>query len=425
MHSIEAALAQRILVLDGAMGTMIQQYHLQEKDYRPHALKGHQVELRGNTDMLNLTQPDMIRDIHLQYLEAGADIISTNTFGANAISQSDYDTAAWVYDINYQGAVIARSAVREFLKKDPSKPRFVAGAIGPTTKLASMSPHVHDPGLRAVSFDQLVEAYTAQAKALIEGGIDLLLLETITDTLNAKAALFAFMQLFEETGQRYPVMVSGTITDASGRILSGQTIEAFLISIAHVPLLAVGLNCALGAAELKLYLHILHKEAPFYVSTHPNAGLPNQFGGYDQTSSEFAALVYGFAKNGWINIVGGCCGTTPEHIKAAAQAIQHMPPRQKPKQKENTSNKTHTDTIIKEKIDAWHQANAVAGQAYFEMKQLMDIIAKVEDEETFLTLKRKFDAEMPFYHPEQAMLLNAHIFGRYQYLKTENRLAMS
>lgn len=422
MHRIEIELEQRIVILDGAMGTMIQRYGLEEKDYRCDRLQLHSVELKGNTDLLNLSRPDIIREIHGQYLEAGADIISTNTFGANSISQSDYGTSALVAEINYQGASIAREAADEMYQADPSKPRFVAGAMGPTTKLASMSPQVNDPGFRAIHFDQLVEAYTEQANALIEGRIDLFLLETITDTLNAKAALFALEQLFEQMGRKYPIMVSGTITDASGRILSGQTIEAFLISLSHAPLLSVGLNCALGASELKPYLPVLDKASSCYVSTHPNAGLPNQFGSYDQTPDEFASLLYDFARNGWVNIVGGCCGTTPQHIKAAANALRGIPPRPKSGKKKIANEHIMTDQAIRELIEKWCHKETREGKPTFTMQELLHILSEVEDEKTFLQLKSTFDQEKKLYHAEQAMLLNANIFGRYQYLRAENRL---
>lgn len=423
MHRIEIEAEQRILILDGAMATMIQPLKLGERDFRNSMLLNHPIELKGNNDLLNLTQPEVIKNIHLNYLEAGADIISTNTFGANHISQEDYAVANLVFEINYQAARIANEAVAVFQKNNGSKPLFVAGAMGPTTKLASMSPDVNNPGFRAVNFDQLVEAYTEQADALIQGGIDLFLLETVTDTLNAKAALFALMTLFEEIGKKYPIMVSGTITDASGRILSGQTIEAFLISISHAPLLSVGLNCALGAKELRPYLETLHKESPFMVSTHPNAGLPNQFGNYDQSAEEFADLVSEFAANGWLNIVGGCCGTTPKHIKAVAQRIKDIKPRSLYKnspQMQNERTKTNVETTTA--INEWVISTS---QPTFKLEELMALVSAIEDEQSFLTAKSKFDREKRFYHSEQAMLINAHLFGKYQYLRVENRLAKS
>ena len=422
MHRIEIELEQRILLLDGGLGTMTQNYNLTEKDYRQSSLSAHPIELKGNTDILNLTKPEIIQDIHLQYLEAGADIICTNTFGANSITQSDYDTAELVYDINYKGALLAKQAVTEYKKTNVKQVKFIAGAIGPTTKLASISPDVNDPGFRSVNFDQLVNAYTEQANALLDGGVDIFLLETITDTLNAKAALLALMTLFEQIGKKYPIMISGTITDASGRILSGQTVEAFLISISHAPILSVGLNCALGAKELRPYIQILDKECPFYVSTHPNAGLPNEFGGYDQTPDEFASLIYDFAKNGWLNIVGGCCGTTPEHIKAASALIRNCQPRKKGTSISQTITDAKTNENVVEIINNW-RIKKDEKKPTFNLRELMGIVSQIEDEKTFLTVKSKFDTQQKLYHPEQSMLLNAHIFGRYQYLKTENRLA--
>ena len=422
MHRIEIELERRILILDGAMGTMVQQYGLKENDYRNDRLKKHPVALKGNTDLLNLSRPAIVKEIHTQYLEAGADIISTNTFGANAISQADYDTSALVSAINYTGASIAKEAAVKMTQANPAKPRFVAGAMGPTTRLASLSPNVHDPGFRAVNFDQLVGVYTEQAKALMEGGADLFLLETITDTLNAKAALFALMQVFEEAGREYPVMVSGTITDASGRILSGQTVEAFLISISHAPLLSVGLNCALGASELRPYIQLLHKACTSYVSTHPNAGLPNPMGDYDQTADAFASFVYEFARKGWVNIIGGCCGTTPRHIAAAASAIRGMLPRQKPGVKNTNEKKFITAHATKDLIEEGDHQESSESQPAFSLQELIHRISAVEDEKTWLKIKSKFDQEKQRYHPEQALLLNAHLFGRYQYLRVENRL---
>ncbi|MFN8886772.1 MAG: homocysteine S-methyltransferase family protein, partial [Cyclobacteriaceae bacterium] len=283
---IQDLLKERILVLDGAMGTMIQRHKLEESDFRGERFKNHPSPLKGNNDLLSITRPDIIKDIHMQYLEAGADIIETNTFSSTTIAQADYQLEPLAYELNFQSAKIAKEAAQEITQRDPSKPRFVAGALGPTNKTASLSPDVNNPGYRAVTFDDLRIAYKEQAKGLIEGGADLLLIETIFDTLNAKAALFAVQELFEELGTTYPVMVSGTITDASGRTLSGQTTEAFLISVSHVPLLSVGLNCALGAEQLRPYLQILNENASFFVSAYPNAGLPNAFGHYDQTPDE-------------------------------------------------------------------------------------------------------------------------------------------
>jgi 5-methyltetrahydrofolate--homocysteine methyltransferase len=326
---IEDILKERILVLDGAMGTMIQRHKLEEEDFRGERLKGHAHPLKGNNDLLSVTRPDIIKEIHRQYFQAGADMVETNTFGSTWVAQADYHLEDLVYEINYQAAKIAKEVADEFTKKEPNKPRFVAGSMGPTTKLSSMSPDVNNPGFRAITFDQLASAFKEQAKALIEGGADVLLLETITDTLNAKAALFAIQELFEEMGRKIPVMVSGTITDASGRILSGQTPEAFLISVAHVPLLSIGLNCAMGAAALRPYLQVLNEKAPFFVSAYPNAGLPNEFGHYDQTPDEMAREVEEYLKEGLVNIVGGCCGSTPDHIRKIAEVAKKYKPRKK------------------------------------------------------------------------------------------------
>jgi 5-methyltetrahydrofolate--homocysteine methyltransferase len=274
-----------------------------------------------------LRRPDIIKDIHRQYLAAGADILETNTFSSTTIAQADYHLESIAYELNYESAKIAKDVAIEFTKKDPSKPRFVAGAMGPTNRTLSLSPDVNNPGYRAITFDELKNAYKEQAKGLIEGGSDLLLVETIFDTLNAKACLFAIQELYEEIGKELPIMVSGTITDASGRTLSGQTTDAFLISVSHVPLLSVGLNCALGAKQLRPYLQILNEQAPFFVSAYPNAGLPNEFGHYDQTPDEMAAQIEEFLKEGLVNIVGGCCGTTPEHIKKIAIVASKFKPR--------------------------------------------------------------------------------------------------
>lgn len=325
---IQDILKQRILVLDGAMGTMIQRHKLEEKDFRGEILKDHPHPLKGNNDLLSITRPDIIKDIHRQYFDAGSDIIETNTFGSTTVAQADYHLEHLVYQINFQSAKIAKEVANEYTAKEPHKPRFVAGSMGPTTKLASMSPDVNNPGFRAITFDQLVVAFKEQAKGLVDGGVDLLLLETITDTLNVKAALFAIQELFEETGKQVPVMVSGTITDASGRILSGQTAEAFLISVSHVPLLSIGLNCAMGAAALRPYLQVLNEKAPFFVSAYPNAGLPNEFGHYDQTPEQMAAEIEEYLKEGLVNIVGGCCGSTPAHIKKIAEAASKYKPRE-------------------------------------------------------------------------------------------------
>lgn len=322
MNDIREILKHRILVLDGAMGTMIQRYKLQEEDFRKGWFENHPKPLKGNNDILVLTRPDVIKEIHAQYLEAGADILETNTFGANFIAQADYHLESAVYDINFHGAKIAREVCDEFTKKNPDKPRFVAGSMGPTTKLASMSPIVSDPGFRNTNFDELVAAFKEQAAGLIDGGSDVLLVETITDTLNAKAALYAIIEIQEEKKTNLPVMISGTITDASGRTLSGQTTEAFLTSLQHVDLLSIGLNCALGASALRPYLQVLKNKAPFAISAHPNAGLPNEMGQYDETPEMMAAQIKTFLDEGLVNIVGGCCGTTPAHIKAIADLVK-------------------------------------------------------------------------------------------------------
>lgn len=327
---IQDVLKERILVLDGAMGTMIQRYTLDEADFKGERFKDHKHTLKGNNDLLSITRPDIIKAIHKEYLEAGADIIETNTFSGTTIAQADYHLQDAVYDINFYAAKIAKEAATEFTKKNPAKPRFVAGAMGPTNKVASLSPDVNNPGYRAITFDELAVAYKQQAQALLEGGVDVLLLETITDTLNTKAGLFAIQELFDERGSEVPIMISGTITDASGRTLSGQTTEAFLVSLSHVPLLSIGLNCALGADMLRPYLQVLNENAPFYVSAYPNAGLPNEFGHYDQTPEEMAALVEEYLREGLVNIIGGCCGTTPEHIKKIADLVKRFKPRQIP-----------------------------------------------------------------------------------------------
>lgn len=325
---INDILKERILVLDGAMGTMIQRYKLEEEDFRGERLRNHPYPLRGNNDILSITRPDVIENIHREYLEAGADILETNTFSATTIAQADYHLEDAVYDINFYSAKIAKKVAEEFTAKDPSKPRFVAGAMGPTNKVASLSPDVNNPGFRAITFDELAVAYKQQATALLDGGVDILLLETITDTLNTKAALFAIQELFEERGSEVPIMVSGTITDQSGRTLSGQTTEAFLVSVSHVPLLSIGLNCALGADMLRPYLQVLNEHAPFFVSAYPNAGLPNEFGHYDQTPEQMADLVEEYLKEGLVNIIGGCCGTTPDHIKKIAELAKKYKPRE-------------------------------------------------------------------------------------------------
>jgi len=314
-------------VIDGAMGTMIQRHTLTEEDFRGERFKDHRYPLKGNNDLLSITRPDIIKEIHRQYFQAGADIVETNTFSSTTIAQADYHLEDAVYDLNYLSAKIAKEVANEFTLSEPHKPRFVAGAMGPTNKTASLSPDVNNPGYRAITFDQLKEAFKQQAQALVDGGVDFLLLETIIDTLNVKAALFAIQELFEETGKSVPVMVSGTITDASGRTLSGQTTEAFLISVSHVPLLSIGLNCALGASMLRPYLQVLSDNAPFFVSAYPNAGLPNEFGQYDETPEQMGAQVEEFLKEGLVNMLGGCCGTTPEHIKVIASLAAKYQPR--------------------------------------------------------------------------------------------------
>jgi len=326
---IKDLLQERILILDGAMGTMIQQYKLQENDFRadPRLTDWH-IPLKGNNDLLSITQPQIIKEIHRQYLEAGADIICTNTFSSTSIAMGDYEMEEFAYELNEQSAIIAREVADEFKKKTPTKPRFVAGAIGPTNRTASLSPDVMRPEYRAVTFDELRLSYAEQTRGLIAGGVDIILVETIFDTLNAKAALFAVQEVFDEVEKEVPIMVSGTITDASGRTLSGQTVEAFLISISHVPLLSIGLNCALGAAELRPYLQRLSIAAsPFAISAYPNAGLPNAFGEYDQTAEEMVTELKKFLDKDILNIVGGCCGTTPEHISLLADLAQSYSPR--------------------------------------------------------------------------------------------------
>lgn len=325
--NIQDLLREKVLVLDGAMGTMIQRHTLEEEDFRGERFKDHAHPLKGNNDLLSLTRPDIIKDIHEQYFAAGADIVETNTFSSTSIAQADYHLEDAVYDLNYQSAQIAKKVALAFTEKEPHKPRFVAGSIGPTNRTASLSPDVNDPGYRAVNFDDLVKSYGEQIAALIDGGVDILLVETVFDTLNAKAALFAVEEVFDQKGCELPIMVSGTITDASGRTLSGQTTEAFLISLSHVPLLSIGLNCALGAEQLRPYLQTLSKKAPFFTSAHPNAGLPNEFGEYDQSPEEMAEEVADFLQNGFLNIVGGCCGTTPEHIRALAIEAAKVQPR--------------------------------------------------------------------------------------------------
>src|ERR1700759_5719976 len=337
---IRKELEKRILVIDGAMGTMIQRYELSEKDFRGERFRDHASDLQGNNDLLNITRPDVIKAIHAEYLDAGADIIETNTFSTQVISLADYRMEPLAYELSYEGARIAREVVDEFNKKNPDKPRFVAGAVGPTNRTASMSPDVNDPGYRAVTFDDLAEAYYEQVRGLVDGGSDVLIIETIFDTLNAKAALYAIKRYENEckaNGLDHPafrgsggIMISGTITDASGRTLSGQTVEAFWNSVRHADLLSVGLNCALGAKEMRPHLQELSEKANVYTSAYPNAGLPNEFGGYDEMPHETAHLIEDFLDFGMANIVGGCCGTTPDHIRCIAEKAAKASPRKLP-----------------------------------------------------------------------------------------------
>ncbi len=321
IESLKKLLEEKVLLLDGAMGSLIQGYELSEEDYRGEKFKNSKIDLKGNNDLLSITRPDIIQEIHEDYLNAGADLIETNTFNANSISQADYALESACYEMNLESAKIARKATQKYTEKTPEKPRFVVGSLGPTNKTASMSPDVNDPGYRAVSYDDIVTSYAEQVHGLIDGGADILMVETVFDTLNAKAALFAIKSVFEEKGVELPIMVSGTITDASGRTLSGQTVEAFLNSLSHFHLLSIGLNCSLGAREMKPYVEELSKKAPFYVSAHPNAGLPNQFGGYDETPEEMGGYIEEYLADNAVNIVGGCCGTTPDHIRAFAKAV--------------------------------------------------------------------------------------------------------
>ncbi len=338
------ALAQRILVIDGAMGTMLQGYRLDEGGYRgerfahgfdarhaaAHDHSHHVCDLKGNNDLLLLTQPEIIRAVHRQYLDAGADLVETNTFNATAISQADYHLEHLVYELNLAGARLARECCDAATAQTPQQPRFVIGVLGPTSRTASISPDVNDPGFRNTSFDELAATYREAARGLIDGGADVLMVETIFDTLNAKAALFALSEEFDARGARLPLMISGTITDKSGRTLSGQTAEAFFYSVRHVRPLAVGLNCALGAKDLREHIDVLAQVADCHISTHPNAGLPNAFGEYDESPEQMAAVLRDFALAGLVNLVGGCCGTTPAHIRAIVEAVRGLPPRAVP-----------------------------------------------------------------------------------------------
>ena len=327
MSKIYKEIQKRILVLDGAMGTMLQAYKFTEEDFRGERFKEYPTPLQGNNDLLSITQPKAIKEVHAKYFEAGADIIETNTFSGTTIAMADYQMEDLVYELNYESAKIAKEVADEFTAKEPHKPRFVAGSIGPTNRTASMSPDVNDPGYRAVTFDELRIAYKQQVEALIDGGADLLLVETVFDTLNAKAALFAIEEVKDERKIDIPIMLSGTITDAAGRTLSGQTAEAFLISVSHIPLLSVGFNCALGANLLQPHLEAIASKTEFAISAHPNAGLPNAFGEYDETAEEMADQIEDYLKKDLINIIGGCCGTTPEHISAIAELAAKYQPR--------------------------------------------------------------------------------------------------
>jgi 5-methyltetrahydrofolate--homocysteine methyltransferase len=328
MNKIYQEMQKRILVLDGAMGTMLQQYNFTEEDFRGERFKDFPVLLKGNNDLLSLTQPQSIAAIHRKYFEAGADLVETNTFSGTTIAMADYQMEHLVYEMNYESAKIAKKVADEFTAKEPHKPRFVIGTLGPTNRTASMSPDVNDPGYRAVTFDELRTAYKQQAEALIDGGADVLMVETVFDTLNAKAGLFAIEEIKAERNIEIPIMVSGTITDASGRTLSGQTAEAFLISISHIPLLSVGFNCALGANLLQPHLEAIANKTNFAVSAHPNAGLPNAFGEYDETPEEMADQIEEYLKKNLVNIIGGCCGTTPTHIKLIAKVAAKYKPRE-------------------------------------------------------------------------------------------------
>ena len=331
MADIKSELKKRVLVIDGAMGTMIQRHRLDEKSYRGNRFADWKHDLKGNNDLLSITQPRIIKEIHQQYLDAGADIIETNTFSSTVIAQADYDMQSLAYELNVASAKCARKAADEYTAKNPAKPRFVAGAIGPLNKTLSLSPDVNNPGYRAVTFDEVVTAYLEQIKGLVDGGADILLIETIFDTLNAKAAIYAAKKFFRENKlQELPIMISGTITDASGRTLSGQTLEAFYVSVMHAKPLSIGLNCALGAQEMRPHIEELSQIAGCYTSAYPNAGLPNAFGEYDEQPHETAHIIEEWAANGWLNIVGGCCGTTPDHIKHIADEVAKYAPRELP-----------------------------------------------------------------------------------------------
>lgn len=331
MKTLQDCLKERILIIDGAMGTMIQRYKLEEKDYRGERFKDWHTDVKGNNDLLSITQPQIIEEIHKQYLEAGADIIETNTFSSTSIAQADYDMQSLAYELNVASAKCARAAADEYTKINPDKPRFVAGAIGPLNKTLSLSPDVNNPGFRAVNFDTVAAAYTEQIKGLVDGGVDIILIETIFDTLNAKAAIYAAKNYFRNNNlPELPIMISGTITDASGRTLSGQTLEAFYVSVMHANPISIGLNCALGASEMRPHIEELSQIAGCYTSAYPNAGLPNAFGEYDEQPHETAHIIEEWAKEGFVNIVGGCCGTTPDHIKHIAEEVKKFKPRELP-----------------------------------------------------------------------------------------------
>ncbi len=331
IDALHKAINERIVILDGAMGTMIQLSNLQEDDFRGERFKDHHADLKGDSDVLAMTRPDLIRQIHSDYFEAGADIATTNTFNANAISQEDYDLQDYAREMNVAAAKVAREAADEWTERTPDRPRLVAGSLGPTNRTASISPDVNNPGHRNVTFDELVEAYADQARGLIEGGCDILMIETVFDTLNAKAAGFAILQVYDEVGFSLPLMVSDTITDLSGRNLSGQTVEAFWYSMRHLKPFSIGLNCSFGADQLRPVVADLSAVADTIVSVHPNAGLPNEMGEYDEGPEEMAGKLEEWAKAGFLNIVGGCCGTTPEHLRAIADAVAPYPPREVPK----------------------------------------------------------------------------------------------
>lgn len=331
MKTLAQCAAERILIIDGAMGTMIQRYKLQEEDYRGLRFKDHHSDVKGNNDLLCLTQPQIVEAIHREYLEAGADIIETNTFSSTAIAQADYDMQHIAYELNVAAAQIAKKATTDYTSRNPDKPRFVAGAIGPLNKTLSLSPDVNNPGFRSVTFDEVVTTYYEQIRGLYDGGADILLIETIFDTLNCKAAIYAIKKFFQDTRHpQLPIMISGTITDASGRTLSGQTLEAFYISVMHAKPFSVGLNCALGGEQMRPHVEELSRIASCYVSCYPNAGLPNAFGEYDEQPEDTAHIIEDFAREGFVNIVGGCCGTTPDHIRHIAQHVSALSPRPLP-----------------------------------------------------------------------------------------------